>query len=687
MDRRERDTADASGWRTYDLDGAFLWFHPRTGMNVRLDSTVTRAAQRRAPRLVLFGITNHCNLACGFCSRDVHATSDWTVESAFEVLAGLARAGTLEVAFGGGEPLAFRGFEQLVERLVTETPLAVHLTTNATLLDERRLEKLRGLGEIRVSIYDDNPWEERGALLAASDVRFGANVLVTAERIGAVSGLLQRLANVGYRDVALLRYVGPDERLHLSAGEEEQLARVITRSPLPVRLSVCFGDSLATVPRLFGGDCGAGRDFVTITPDRALKSCSFHGAAHPVRSADDVLRVWAEERDALLRPSARRGCARPRTTEERHDHAIRIWRGFSGNNSGDCVLVGRFRTSEEARAYAEELLPTLTVGRFPEAWRQLLAAEKITPDEFEYTPQSIATAGTAVLVHTEAALEDDFPSLRTLLWARGGRAVSHVIHGHEDTRLLAGLGFGDEASCDAAEEELAVDDRVFHRRGLALFGISGKASPVDELPSLAQVAERHRGSISAELVRIDDATDWSAALSKTVAHPGPARLWAAFRTPEQVHALSGLPGHTWVRAGRYVLGELEQFEPWAGALIHRAGGLATWLPAGPMRFEATFVDPAEKRDARGRAQSGSPHERALLQTLRPFAIEDGMSVAVPWRSLHARIATHRPLDLLPVLVQFGELRRLDVYLDAEPMDPVAHAVARIEADLVELGRR
>jgi MoaA/NifB/PqqE/SkfB family radical SAM enzyme len=75
------------------------------------------------------GITNACNLACTFCSRDREARSEWTVDSTFEVLSGLARAGTLEVAFGGGEPLAFRGFDGLVRRLATETPLAVHLTT------------------------------------------------------------------------------------------------------------------------------------------------------------------------------------------------------------------------------------------------------------------------------------------------------------------------------------------------------------------------------------------------------------------------------------------------------------------------------------------------------------------------------------------------------------------------------
>jgi MoaA/NifB/PqqE/SkfB family radical SAM enzyme len=197
-------------WRAYPLDGALLWFHPKTGVHVRWDAPATRALslERTAPRVVMFGITNRCNLACGFCSRDLEAKSGWTVESAIEVLAGLSKAGVLEVAFGGGEPLAFRGFDDLVRRIAEETALAVHFTTNGTLLGPERLARLEPyVGQIRLSIYDDNPWEERVAMLAASGVRFGVNVLVTPERMFSLAPLLRRLARLGCRDVALLSYV------------------------------------------------------------------------------------------------------------------------------------------------------------------------------------------------------------------------------------------------------------------------------------------------------------------------------------------------------------------------------------------------------------------------------------------------------------------------------------------------
>jgi MoaA/NifB/PqqE/SkfB family radical SAM enzyme len=93
-----------------------LLFDRETGTNVLLEGEELAHLRQRAPRSVQFGITNLCNLACSFCSRDRQAQSAWTAEEAFTMLAGLARAGVLEVAFGGGEPFAFRGFTEQIGR-------------------------------------------------------------------------------------------------------------------------------------------------------------------------------------------------------------------------------------------------------------------------------------------------------------------------------------------------------------------------------------------------------------------------------------------------------------------------------------------------------------------------------------------------------------------------------------------
>ena len=262
--------------------------------------------------------TNRCNLACSFCYRPLEAASAWTVESALELLAELAEAGVLEVAFGGGEPWVFPGFETLLRRLHDETPLAVSFTTNGLALTPERLRAIEGAyGQIRLSLYDDNGWVEKVGLLASSGARFGVNLLVTPERLVELETVMLRLGALGCRDVLLLSYNGPDRKLHLSPEESADLARRVAllsrvlEGRLQIKLSVCWGERLEPVPRLFAtGDCGAGRDFVVITSDRKLMPCSFHQVAIPIASAADVLAIWRERAAELRGPAHMPGCAR-----------------------------------------------------------------------------------------------------------------------------------------------------------------------------------------------------------------------------------------------------------------------------------------------------------------------------------------------------------------------------------------
>lgn len=138
--------------RRYALDGALLCFDPHTGLSALCKGPETAHLRMRAPRVIQFAITNACNLTCTFCSRDEDARSAWTADEAFDMLRGLDAAGTLEVAFGGGEPLVFKGFVDLVGRLYHETNLAVSLTTNGTRLDDAMVRALGPMvGQIRLT--------------------------------------------------------------------------------------------------------------------------------------------------------------------------------------------------------------------------------------------------------------------------------------------------------------------------------------------------------------------------------------------------------------------------------------------------------------------------------------------------------------------------------------------------------
>lgn len=319
---RPEDLVPVPAWlahlRRFPLDGALLLFDRETGLNARCEGEVTRHLRMRAPRVVQFSITNRCNLACGFCSREVTAPSHWTVDSAFQFLAEMADAGLLEVAFGGGEPFVFRGFPLLVRRLREETALAVNVTTNGTALTRERLREVRPfLGELRLSLYEDNAWRDSLALLVSERLRFGVNWLVTPRTHRDVEAVVLELVSRGCRDVLLLNYKGPDSTLHLSREDASELgARVknLARALVgrcDVKLDVCWGEALAPVPRLFAkGDCGAGREFLVVTSDRRIAPCSFHDRSFPFQTAADVLALWTTRRHELRAPARINGCPR-----------------------------------------------------------------------------------------------------------------------------------------------------------------------------------------------------------------------------------------------------------------------------------------------------------------------------------------------------------------------------------------
>lgn len=298
------------GLRRFPVDGGVLLFDRDSGTNVLIDAA---GEQLAAPRSVQFAITNRCNLACSFCSRDTASASAWTHDTAFAMLSGLADAGVLEVAFGGGEPFAFRGFARLVRRLYDETPLAVSATTNGLLVTRDVLAELAGAyGQLRLSLYDDNAWRDRVRMFADAGARFGVNYLVTPDRMASLTDVVCELAALGCRDVLLLSYNGRDRALHVTDGAALATTVQLLSRALPgvrIALDVCWGERLEAVPRLFAkGDCGAGREFLVVTSDQRVMPCSFHHVSYPAATADEVMAVWREGRMGMAARDP--GCAR-----------------------------------------------------------------------------------------------------------------------------------------------------------------------------------------------------------------------------------------------------------------------------------------------------------------------------------------------------------------------------------------
>ncbi|MDP2998169.1 MAG: radical SAM protein [Bryobacterales bacterium] len=109
------------------------------------------------PELVSIALTSVCDLACDFCytPKSGHRLSpevvlDWCKQ--------FASIGTLEVAFGGGEPTLYRGLGELCRRIWSECDVGISITTHGHNLTEGLIRQLEGnVSVVRVSIDAPEP--------------------------------------------------------------------------------------------------------------------------------------------------------------------------------------------------------------------------------------------------------------------------------------------------------------------------------------------------------------------------------------------------------------------------------------------------------------------------------------------------------------------------------------------------
>ncbi len=306
-------------WQTHPLDGSLLLFERDSGLNVLLEGEETAHLERVAPRTLLIAVTNACNLTCHFCYRDLQSRSLWTDNTLLAFCQQASAWGVLEVAFGGGEPMLFPRWAQFIHDLYNSTDLAINFTTNGMLLTEAFLQDIAGkYGNIRLSIYDTNHYEDTIGLLVRSAVRFGVNWLVTPDELPGMEQKFLRLLGLGVRDFLLLSYKGDVTALHLNPAQCGELAALVNRlyralnGVARIKLDVCWGGALPAVPSLFTeADCGAGDDFLSITSDKHVKLCSFQrtDTAIPFETLDDVRRIWEQQRQTRT-PARTAGCAR-----------------------------------------------------------------------------------------------------------------------------------------------------------------------------------------------------------------------------------------------------------------------------------------------------------------------------------------------------------------------------------------
>jgi MoaA/NifB/PqqE/SkfB family radical SAM enzyme len=99
---------------------------------------------------VLWEITSACNLRCDFCLVEIKQTQI-SLDRALEIVDALVARGVDKVLLSGGEPLVFKGVDQVIRRLV-EGGVLVKLLTNGTVANETVFRMIEADPTLEVSL-------------------------------------------------------------------------------------------------------------------------------------------------------------------------------------------------------------------------------------------------------------------------------------------------------------------------------------------------------------------------------------------------------------------------------------------------------------------------------------------------------------------------------------------------------
>lgn len=115
-----------------------------------------------APFVVVWNITNKCNLKCKHCYSDsskINENHELSTEEAIETINKLHKSGVSIIIFSGGEPLVRKDFFQIA-RHAFELGIFTIVATNGTLLTNENLGKLKQAGVVFLQISLDGTTPE-----------------------------------------------------------------------------------------------------------------------------------------------------------------------------------------------------------------------------------------------------------------------------------------------------------------------------------------------------------------------------------------------------------------------------------------------------------------------------------------------------------------------------------------------
>ncbi len=246
------------------------------------------------PITLIAELTHRCPLRCPYCSNPtelVRGDNELSTDGWLRAIDEAAALGVLQIHFTGGEPLARRDLEVLIER-ARMRDLYVNVITSAIPFERARFERFAALGvdHVQISLQDV---DERGDAIAgfpAHETKLAAaravvelgmslsiNVVLHRENIDRVEQLIELARSLGADRVELANaqwagFAFDNRAALLPSIEQIERARAVAAGARG-RMEIAFvlADHFSSVPRACMD--GWGRRYLHIAPDGAVLPC------------------------------------------------------------------------------------------------------------------------------------------------------------------------------------------------------------------------------------------------------------------------------------------------------------------------------------------------------------------------------------------------------------------------------
>jgi len=111
------------------------------------------------PLEILLEPTLHCNRRCKHCYRGFESCDDLSFDTFRQIIDKIAEAGVLIIHIIGGEPFIRHDLLDIL-RYISDKGIRIHIDTNGTLLNDRVLKELQGIGIDILNVSLDGATEE-----------------------------------------------------------------------------------------------------------------------------------------------------------------------------------------------------------------------------------------------------------------------------------------------------------------------------------------------------------------------------------------------------------------------------------------------------------------------------------------------------------------------------------------------